>query len=95
MAGRPTAGVRSMAQTKRNREPLSEAGNQSLQSNKEGIFQHNVLKFCQLLNHTCRILKCHKLNMEKEYALQVVVSILYIILKVNAITILNLFLNLI
>ncbi|KAM3821067.1 anillin [Vipera latastei] len=35
MAGRPTAGVRSMAQTKRNREPLSEAGNQSLQSNKE------------------------------------------------------------
>ncbi|XP_058037420.1 anillin isoform X2 [Ahaetulla prasina] len=35
MAGRSTAGVRNMAQTKRNREPLSEAGNQSLQSNEE------------------------------------------------------------
>ncbi|XP_070582394.1 anillin isoform X2 [Erythrolamprus reginae] len=35
MAGRSTAGVQNMAQTKRNREPLSEAGNQSLQSNGE------------------------------------------------------------
>ncbi|XP_034266881.1 anillin isoform X2 [Pantherophis guttatus] len=35
MAGRSTAGIRNMAQTKRNREPLSEAGNQSLQSNEE------------------------------------------------------------
>ncbi|XP_063160106.1 anillin [Candoia aspera] len=35
MAGRPTAGVRSTAQTKRNREPLSEAGNQALQPNEE------------------------------------------------------------
>lgn len=78
MAGRSTAGVRNMAQTKRSREPLSEAGNQSLQSNEEGIFHHNIVKFCQFLNHTCLflyskfILKCHKLNMEQEYALQVV-----------------------
>ncbi|KAG8139483.1 hypothetical protein E2320_002260 [Naja naja] len=35
MAGRSTAEVRNMAQTKRNREPLSEAGNQSVQSNEE------------------------------------------------------------
>lgn len=35
MAGRPTAGARSTAQTKRNREPLSEAGNQPLQPNEE------------------------------------------------------------
>ncbi|XP_032090498.1 anillin isoform X2 [Thamnophis elegans] len=35
MAERSTVGVRDMAQTKRNREPLSEAGNQSLQSNEE------------------------------------------------------------
>ncbi|KAM6451864.1 anillin isoform 1-T1 [Liasis olivaceus] len=35
MAGRPIAGVRSTAQTKRNREPLSEAGNQPLQPNEE------------------------------------------------------------
>uniref|UniRef100_A0A670XPG4 Anillin n=1 Tax=Pseudonaja textilis TaxID=8673 RepID=A0A670XPG4_PSETE len=35
MAGRSMAEVRNMAQTKRNREPLSEAGNQSIQSNEE------------------------------------------------------------
>uniref|UniRef100_A0A8C5SSU7 Anillin, actin binding protein n=1 Tax=Laticauda laticaudata TaxID=8630 RepID=A0A8C5SSU7_LATLA len=35
MAGRSTAEVRNMAQTKRNREPLSEASNQSIQSNEE------------------------------------------------------------
>ncbi|XP_078233609.1 anillin isoform X2 [Pogona vitticeps] len=35
MGGRPTAGARCTTQTKRNREPLSEAGNQTLQSNEE------------------------------------------------------------
>ncbi|KAJ7322670.1 hypothetical protein JRQ81_018957 [Phrynocephalus forsythii] len=35
MSGRPMAGVKCTTQTKRNREPLSEAGNQTLQSNEE------------------------------------------------------------
>uniref|UniRef100_A0A670JHT8 Anillin n=1 Tax=Podarcis muralis TaxID=64176 RepID=A0A670JHT8_PODMU len=35
MAGRPTAGVRPTTQTKRSREPLSEAGNQPLQPSEE------------------------------------------------------------
>ncbi|XP_042331213.1 anillin isoform X2 [Sceloporus undulatus] len=35
MAGRPTAGLRTTTQTKRSREPLSEAGNQPLQHSEE------------------------------------------------------------
>ncbi|KAH0627182.1 hypothetical protein JD844_002643 [Phrynosoma platyrhinos] len=35
MAGRPTAALRTTTQTKRSREPLSEAGNQPLQPSKE------------------------------------------------------------
>uniref|UniRef100_A0A8C6Y8V9 Anillin n=1 Tax=Naja naja TaxID=35670 RepID=A0A8C6Y8V9_NAJNA len=60
MAGRSTAEVRNMAQTKRNREPLSEAGNQSVQSNEEDLPEN--ISVTPILSKECVISPPKQLN---------------------------------